>query len=92
MPFDALEAAGHDLCHIAGPMAGVSQYYCEGCGALVQIREQAVILFHVPHGSLATEASCPYEPGEKRNPEGASSLKDKLKALSDADWERLRDR
>lgn len=72
------DVAGHSLCHICGPIAGISTYYCEGCGALVQIRNSAIRLFQVPVGSPSSETLCT---NKVKNPNGRSALREKLLAL-----------
>jgi len=90
-PFTRLEEfAGHDLTMVSGPNAGVSTYYCEGCGALIQLSGSGDrdILFHVPQGSPSTEEAClPHVRGAS---EEVPSLKDKLRAREKADYERLK--
>lgn len=78
--YDAFEGkAGHSITLVQGISAGVSTYYCENCGALVQIGgpESKLILFHVPPGSLSNEKMCVRV---HSNP-GDLSIKDARKAL-----------
>ncbi len=87
--FDVLEEAGHDLSVVSGPMAGVSTYYCESCGALVLMRNVSIEVFHVPSGSQSSEKKClpvALRPHEVIGP----MLKDKLHELHLRDIERLR--
>lgn len=84
--FDAFEEdAGHELTMIHGPSAGISTYYCENCGALVQLDGHDLVLFHVPRGSESTETRCATREGSAQ-----PSLKDKLRDLFDKDYEKLR--
>lgn len=84
MIFEQLEdKAGHDLCHVAGPAAGISTYYCEGCGALVQLLKDEVRLFHVPAGSTSIEGQCS---SPTMNPHGESPLRTKLQVLMMAEF------
>jgi len=86
--FEAFEqGAGHDLTRVEGPLAGVSTYCCENCGALVQIGgpDSTLVLFHVPRGSVSTEGRCPPGGGPAR-----PTLKDKLQALHEQSMDRLR--
>jgi len=104
--YDRLEKAGHDITLVQGMLAGISTYYCENCGALVQVGgpESKLILFHVPPGSLSTEELCmkvksnsgdlPVETArevmQKWLARSHETLKDKLKKLQDESYERLR--
>lgn len=78
--FEQLEDAGHNLCHIGGPLAGMSLYYCEGCGALIRTAyprgggDLGVQLFHVPVASGSSEEACS-APTEQK------PLRNKLDAL-----------
>lgn len=88
--YDKLEEAGHDLTLVAPMMAGVSTYYCENCGALIQLSSSAihgtneVRLFHVFTESDSKEDCC-------IRVVPMISLKSKLDALAAADYERLKD-
>jgi hypothetical protein len=81
------ERAGHQLTLLQGMMAGVSTYYCERCGALLQIGGSAsgLLLFHAPPGSGSTPVRCEDRSQGLKGP----SLKEKLKILQDMDYERL---
>lgn len=92
--FEELEKAGHELTLIAGMVAGVSTYYCERCGALVQVGSSQWVLFelrlfHVPKGSWSTEKACKEAGGAVGTPD-RQSLKAKLDALVEADYEKLK--
>jgi hypothetical protein len=86
------EKAGHELTMTQGLMAGVSTYYCENCGALVQVGgpENKLILFHVPRGSASTETKCVKPGNAAGNKHSKLSLKEKLKELERQSYERLR--
>ncbi len=86
------QTAGHDITLVQGMQAGVSTYYCENCGALVQVGgpESKLILFHVPRGSLSTERKCVKGGSGVANVHSKVSLKEKLKNLQEADYERMK--
>lgn len=88
--YDAFEAAGHDLTMLAGMHAGSTTYYCEGCGALVQVKGSLeIVLFHVHKGSWSTQEKCAlvgFTASSKRE-----TLKEKLDALNEKSMERLRE-
>lgn len=86
------EKAGHELTLTQGMIGGVSSYYCENCGALVQVGgpENSMILFHVPRGSLSTEKKCVKAGTGAGNTATKTTLKEKLKKLEDESMERLR--
>jgi hypothetical protein len=106
LDYDKFEKAGHDITLIQGMLAGVSTYYCERCGALVQVGgpESKLILFHVPPGSLSNEKLCVRvhsNPADlsttkarkalkARLARSDETLKAKLKKLQDESYERLR--
>lgn len=82
--FDTMEeGAGHDLTLVSGPIAGVSTYYCEYCGALVMLKAMEVVLFHLPAGSASTAERC------LGFVTVHGLLYDKLKALHEADYARM---
>jgi hypothetical protein len=90
--FDAFEeGAGHDLTMTQGLFAGVSTYYCENCGAIVQVGgpENALVLFHVPRGSFSSERKC-VKAGSATGGPSRSTLKEKLKKLEEESYERFR--
>lgn len=84
--WDALEEAGHDLTHCGMLWAGTHLYYCEDCGAILLTKHEGIELFHLPPGSTSSQERCR---GSK--PLAQTSLKAKLEALQQADWERLKD-
>jgi hypothetical protein len=86
--FEELEKAGHALTLVTGMTAGVSTYYCEGCGALVQVAHEGLRLSHVPKGSWSTAKAC--KPAGGAVGAERSSLKQKLDALTEADYEKLK--
>ena len=81
-----MEAAGHDLTHCGMLMAGTSLYYCENCGAFMLAGQQGIEVFHVPPGSGSTRERC-----HNDVPDDSETLKSKLEALRQADFERLKD-
>jgi hypothetical protein len=85
--YERLEEAGHDLVLVNGLQLGVSTYACENCGALIKLRNDEVILFHVPASSTATELKCV---GPKPRAFGVTTLREKLAKLNDEDMERFR--
>jgi hypothetical protein len=79
--YDAFEGkAGHEITLIPGLHAGVYTYYCENCGAIVQVGgpESKLILFHVPRGSHATDRKCVKAGSAVANAHSKVSLKEKL--------------
>lgn len=56
--YDTAEAAGHNLTHVNGPIAGYTTYYCENCGALVQLYQIGLRFWHFPKGSWSTMNQC----------------------------------
>lgn len=80
--FQKLEdEAGHELTLISGPLAGVSTYWCENCGAVAFIRGDNLDIFQVPATSRLEETCCLRDRpcGHPYGPEGkAPPLKDKL--------------
>lgn len=86
------EGAGHDLTMTQGLLAGVSTYYCENCGALVQVGgpENGLVLFHVPRGSASTEKKCVKAGNSAGNVHSKTTLKEKLKKLEAESYERLK--
>ena len=100
------EGAGHKITMVHGLTGGITTYYCEHCGALVQVGgpENGLVLFHVPPGSLSTEELCvkagtipsslPAEVARKAMQAALerpqTSLRDKLQKLEDESMERLR--
>jgi hypothetical protein len=91
--YDDLEAAGHELTFLSLSI-GVSSYYCENCGAYVQVggSPPEVSLFHMPRyalwrgSSAGTRERCCNDPPKT----GEVTLKQKLKALEDESMDRLR--
>lgn len=84
--WDALEEAGHDLTHCGMLQAGTSLYFCERCGAFMLTRHEGIVVFHLPPHRSTQEKCWPLTPNEDH-----VTLKSKLKALQDADHERLKD-
>jgi len=86
--FDAFERVGHDLTLLAGPLAGVSTYCCENCGALVLIAgpDLDLVLFHVHRSSRSTERECT----GRLHPRVRDTLKAKLRQLTEKSYERMR--
>jgi hypothetical protein len=73
--FEALEKAGHDLTMLSPMIGGVTTYYCERCGAIVQMGRSAsghterMAIFHLPPGSPSKTSECfemPIYPGNGR--------------------------
>lgn len=92
---DFEEKAGHKITLVQGLHAGVSTYYCENCGALVQVGQNSVendalILFHLPHGSLSTKDKCVPGPTQEPNPRYYTTLREKLKKLEQESYDRLK--
>lgn len=87
--YDRLDEAGHQLTHFDGPHVGRSSYYCEKCGSLVILAGETVKVFHAPAGSRSETFWCRL-PATYVTP--AQTLKAKLAALDDEDYERLRAR
>lgn len=85
LDFDALAEAGHVVTLVSGPIAGISTYYCEHCGALMQAQQNWRILFHVPAGSKSTTSEC----SNRAVPKPHVTLGDKLRALSKRSFARL---
>lgn len=86
--YERLEAAGHDVTLVHGLTAGVSTYACERCGAVLLLRNDEVILFHVPQAlALSSEGRC--HPGVPPA-SGHELLRDKLNRLHAEDMERFR--
>lgn len=85
--YDRLEKAGHDPVLVNGLQAGVSTYVCENCGALIKLRNDEVILFHLPPNSPARQALC-----ERKAVTWSvnGTLRSKLKKLDEEDMERFK--
>jgi hypothetical protein len=82
------EEGGHELTLFSGLHMGRSNYVCEKCGTIVIVGNNEVVLFHAPPGNASTETMCVRRyVTEIPKP----TLKEKLKAIEDADWERLRE-
>lgn len=92
MDFESLEEkAGHELTMVHGPLAGICSYYCENCGALVQMGGNSEkTLFHVPRGSLSTETRCVRAGTAVGNTTSKKTLKEKLQTRRDLYIEQLR--
>lgn len=83
--FDELSVAGHDLTLTQGVLAGVSTYYCEGCGAFVQVGAEELVVFHVPRGTRATKERCVVMTADE-----GPTLRAKLEAQRARRWAALR--
>ncbi len=76
--FDALEKAGHEMTHVNGPIAGVSIYYCENCGAIAFT--DPAVGFHVPRYSLTSESACDARRMQVGAKENRPTLREKIRA------------
>lgn len=83
---DDLEEDGHDLTVVHGPSAGVTTYFCENCGALIQLEGFKLVLFHMAKGPDSTGVPC----ARRVDVPALETLKEKLADLFDKDYEKLR--
>lgn len=72
--FDKLTDAGHILTLVQGLVAGVSTYYCERCGALLQTGPMPI--FHLPASSKSREDKCV---GEVASPALVARLDERMR-------------
>jgi hypothetical protein len=91
--FEMLEEAGHVLTLVSGPLAGITTYYCERCGALCQSRSSSGVfqIIHIPPGHPSKTSACvelPRPPGNGK----PRTLKQKLDDERDFDNDRLKAR
>lgn len=58
--YEVTDTAGHKLTLLTGPQAGMSYYWCEGCGAVMVVRRALAedAIFQAPKGSLSTLQEC----------------------------------
>lgn len=55
---DDLENAGHEMTLVAGPIAGIQTYWCEGCGCIATTNQGKLDIFQVPAWSRSDTEMC----------------------------------
>lgn len=87
--FHKLVDANHEIVLVVPMGLGIATYVCERCGALIKLRDDKVILFHVPPvNSTSREDQC--YPGDPLGPDQAP-LRGKLDKLYAEEMERFHD-
>jgi hypothetical protein len=82
--YDPIEEGGHQITLVTGMTLGRSIYWCEGCGAILIIKDGAAAAFQGPAGSPMKLDWCSRMTDE-------TPFKDQLTALDHADYERLKE-
>jgi len=85
--WDTIDGSGHDFTLVSN-QTGTSLYYCEQCATLMWVDNQSrVDIWHPPPGSNTLLGKC--QPIEVSFT-GCRTLQDKIKAMNDRDYERLK--